>query len=67
MDNLFPLTQFSRQGAVWKLIIGLQSLQSLAVAGVLVILGEPVTALLTFVIILAVSFVTVTVLKNKKK
>ncbi|EGA89727.1 protein ecsB [Planococcus donghaensis MPA1U2] len=67
MDNLFPLTQFSRQGAVWKLVIGLQSLQSLAAAGVLIALGEPVTALLTFVVILTVSLVTVTVLKNKKK
>lgn len=67
MDNLFPLTRFSRQGAVWKLIIGLQLLQSIVATIVLLILGKPVTALLTFVIILTVSFVTVTVLKNKKK
>lgn len=67
MDNLFPLTRFSRQGAVWKLIIGLQLLQSIVATIVLLILGKPVTALLTFVIILTVSSVTVTVLKNKKK
>lgn len=66
MDNLFPLTRYSRQEAVWKLIIQLQIVQSIIAAIVLLIVGEFITALLTFFVILAVSLITVTVLKNKK-
>lgn len=66
MDNLFPLTQFSRQQAVRKLILAMQILQSIAAAAVLLVMGEATTALLTFVVILAVSLITVAVLKTKK-
>lgn len=65
MDNLFPLTQFSRQQAAGKLIMTLQVLQSIAAAAVLLLMGEMLTALLTFGVILVVSLITVTVLKNK--
>ena len=67
MDNLFPLTRFSRQQAVWKLIMALQALQSAAAAVTLLLLGEPLTALLTFAVILLVSIITATVLKQKNK
>ena len=67
MDNLFPLTEFSRQQAVGKLIVAMQILQSIAAATVLLLMGDVITALLTFVVILAISLTTVTVLKNKKK
>ncbi|WP_142828766.1 ABC transporter permease [Planococcus soli] len=66
MDNLFPLTRFSRQQAVRKLILVMQILQSIASAGVLLVMGEAITALLTFGVILAVSLITATVLKTKK-
>lgn len=66
MDNLFPLTQFSRQQAVRKLILAMQVLQSIAAAVVLLVMGEAITAMLSFVVILAVSLITVTVLKTKK-
>lgn len=66
MDNLFPLTGFSRQQAVGKLITVLQILQSIAAAAVLLVMGEAITALLTFVVILVGSLITVNVLKNKK-
>lgn len=66
MDNLFPLTHFSRQQAVRKLIMAMQVLQSIAAAAVLVLMGEMITALLTFGVILIVSLLTVAVLKNKK-
>lgn len=66
MDNLFPLTGFSRQQAVGKLITVLQILQSIAAAVVLLVMGEAITALLTFVVILVGSLITVNVLKNKK-
>lgn len=67
MDHLFPLTKFSRQSAVWKLVIELQSLQSVTVAIILLLMGEPITALLAFVVILTVSFITVSVLRKKEK
>ena len=66
MDNLFPLTQYSRQQAVWKLIMAVQILQSMASTVVLLLLGEPITAVLTLVVMLLVSFITATVLKSKK-
>ncbi|WP_223641651.1 ABC transporter permease [Planococcus sp. 4-30] len=66
MDNLFPLTHFSRQQAVRKLIMAMQILQSIAAAAVLLVMGELITALLTFGVILVVSLLTVAVLKNKK-
>ncbi len=67
MDHLFPLTKFSRQSAVWKLVIELQSLQSVTVAIPLLLMGEPITAVLAFVVILAVSFITVSMLRKKEK
>ncbi len=66
MDNLFPLTKFSRQLAVRKLIMAMQLLQSIAAAVVLLFLEEPITALMTFGVILAVSLITAAVLKSKK-
>ncbi|MBT2571861.1 ABC transporter permease [Planococcus sp. ISL-110] len=66
MDNLFPLTQFSRQQAVRKLIMAMQILQSIAAAAVLLLIGEAITALLTFGVILAVSLITVIVLKSRE-
>lgn len=66
MDHLFPLTHFSRQQAVWKLILAMQILQSIAAAVVLLLMEEAITALLTFVVILAVSLFTVTFLKSRK-
>ena len=67
MDNLFPLTRFSRQQAVWKLIMAVQALQSAAAAVTLLMMREPLTALLTFAVILLVSIITATVLKQKNK
>lgn len=66
MDNLFPLTHFSRQQAVRKLIMAMQVLQSIAAAAVLLLMGEMITALLTFGVILIASLLTVTVLRKKK-
>lgn len=66
MDNLFPLSQFSRQQAVGKLVMVMQLLQSAAAAAVLLLLGEMVTSLLTFGVILAVSLLTIIVLKSRK-
>ncbi|MDQ0430239.1 ABC-2 type transport system permease protein [Planomicrobium stackebrandtii] len=66
MDNLFPLTRFSRQQAVGKLILAMQILQSIAAAAVLLAMGEVISALMTLVVILAISLITVTVLKTKK-
>ncbi|WP_298832138.1 ABC transporter permease [uncultured Planococcus sp.] len=66
MDNLFPLTHFSRQQAVRKLIMAMQVLQSIAAAAVLLLMGEMITALLTFGVILIASLLSVTVLRNKK-
>ncbi|WP_394121640.1 ABC transporter permease [Planococcus donghaensis] len=66
MDNLFPLTHFSRQQAVRKLIMAMQVLQSIAAAAVLLLMGEMITALLTFGVILIASLLTVTVLRKKR-
>ncbi|RNF39406.1 ABC transporter permease [Planococcus salinus] len=68
MDQLFPLTNFSRETAVRKLILIMQSLQAVLAAVVLLIVSEPLVALAVFITILAVSGITVFFTnKNKKK
>jgi ABC-2 type transport system permease protein len=68
MDNLFPLTNFNREQAVWKLVLIVQTVQALLTALVLVLNGMLLTALVAFAVILLVSLVTIsTSKKNKKK
>ncbi|TAA70578.1 ABC transporter permease [Planococcus salinarum] len=67
MDNLFPLSEFSRQQAVWKLIAVLQVLQSILAAVVVLFTGAPLTAGILFVTILVVSVATLAFAKNKQK
>ena len=67
MDNLFPLTKFSRQQAVWKLALILQILQAVCAALVLALMGQFLTALIVFAVILIVSLVTLSFSKNKKR
>lgn len=66
MDNLFPLSGFSRKQAVWKLIASLQLLQSFFAGVVLLVKGEFLTAAIIFGIVLAVSLATIAFAKNKK-
>lgn len=66
MDNLFPLSQFSRQQAVWKLIAILQVAQSVLIAAATLLTGDLLTAGLLFVIILVVSLATLAFAKNKQ-
>lgn len=66
MDNLFPLSDFSRKQAVRKLITVLQLLQSIFAGAVLLVKGEFLTAFLIFGIVLAISLATVAFAKNKK-
>lgn len=65
MDNLFPLTKFSRERAVRKLILVMQLLQAILVAAVLVAVGEPLTALAVFAVILLISAITLAFGKKK--
>ncbi|TWT11167.1 ABC transporter permease [Planomicrobium sp. CPCC 101079] len=67
MDNLFPLTQFNREQAVWKLVLIVQTVQAVLTALVLVLAGMFLTALAAFVIIVLVSLLTVSVSKKNKK
>lgn len=66
MDNLFPLSQFSRQQAVWKLIAILQVAQSVLIAAATLLTGDLLTAGMLFVIILVVSLATLAFAKNKQ-
>ncbi|MFD1029853.1 ABC transporter permease [Metaplanococcus flavidus] len=67
MDNLFPLSDFTRGQAVWKLIGILQLIQSLLAAAVLLFKEAYGTAGIVFAIILGVSLATTTFAKNKKQ
>lgn len=67
MDNLFPLSDYTRQQAVWKLIAILQSIQSILVAAVLLFIGAYVTAGMIFTAILLISLATIAYAKNKKQ
>lgn len=66
MDNLFPLSDFTRQQAVWKLIAILQLIQSILAATVLLFNGAFLTAGIVFTVILVVSLATLAFSKNKK-
>lgn len=66
MDNLFPLTAFSREQAVRKLVLILQSLQAVFIAIVLLVAGEPVLAVSALAVVLIVSFITLSFAKKKK-
>ncbi|HSJ38780.1 MAG TPA: ABC transporter permease [Planococcus sp. (in: firmicutes)] len=66
MDNLFPLSDFTRGQAVWKLIAILQLMQSVLAAAVLLFNGAFLTAGIVFAVILAVSLATLAFSKNKK-
>lgn len=66
MDNLFPLTAFSREQAVGKLVLILQSIQAVLVAIVLLIAGEFIIALIAFAAVLVVSSITLAFAKKKK-
>lgn len=67
MDNLFPLSEFSRQQAVWKLIAILQVSQSVLAAAAVLFTGAYLTAGILFVIILVVSMATLAFAKKKQK
>lgn len=67
MDNLFPLTQFNREQAVWKLVLTVQIVQAVLTALVLVLNGMMLTALLALAIVIVVSVITVSVPKRNKK
>lgn len=67
MDNLFPLTQFNREQAVWKLVLIVQTVQAVLTAFVLVLAGMFFTALVVLVVIVAVSIGTLSVSKKNKK
>src|SRR5690606_3486362 len=67
MDNLFPLSAFSRQQVVKKLSLVVQLLQALLVAIALLFAGYYLTAGIIFAIILVVSLVTVSFSANKNK
>lgn len=67
MDNLFPLSAFTRQQAVKKLIFIVQGLQAVLVGAVLVFNGAYVTAAIVLAVILFVSAATIIFSANKKK
>ncbi|HSI67596.1 MAG TPA: ABC transporter permease [Planococcus sp. (in: firmicutes)] len=64
MDHLFPLTEFSRGRAVRKLILIVQTVQAALVAAVLLVMGNPSTALLLFAVVLIVSLITLSRVKK---
>ncbi|TWT24290.1 ABC transporter permease [Planomicrobium sp. CPCC 101110] len=67
MDNLFPLTQFNREQAVWKLVLIVQTVQAALTALVLALAGVPLTALAALAVIILVSIITVSASKKNKK
>lgn len=67
MDNLFPLSEFSRKQAVWKLIAILQVIQSVLAAGVVLFTGAYLTAGILSATILVVSVATLAFAKNKQE
>ena len=67
MDNLFPLSRFTRERAVRKLVVVLQLLQALMAALALIIAGLNVTAGIVFLVVIAISLITLTFASNKKK
>ncbi|PKH08882.1 ABC transporter permease [Planomicrobium sp. MB-3u-38] len=67
MDNLFPLSRFTRERAVRKLVVILQLLQALLAALALIIAGQFVTAGIVFLVVIAISLITLTFASNKKK
>ncbi|WP_033541421.1 ABC transporter permease [Planococcus sp. CAU13] len=67
MDNLFPLSAFSRQQAVKKLIFIVQMLQALLAAAVPLFTGDYMTAGIIFAVMLAVSYGTLISAGNKTK
>ncbi|MGI2329421.1 ABC transporter permease [Planococcus sp. YIM B11945] len=66
MDNLFPLSKFNREQAVWKLVLVIQAVQALLTAAIVIVKGDMLLALAAFVVILLVSIVTLSVSKRKK-
>lgn len=64
MDHLFPLTDYSRGRAVKKLILIVQTIQAALVAAVLLVIGDPITALLLFTIVILTSFITISRVKK---
>ncbi|WP_422122722.1 ABC transporter permease [Planococcus sp. X10-3] len=67
MDNLFPLSDFTREQAVWKLIAILQLIQALMAAVVLLFKEAYGIAGIVFILILIVSVATIVFAKNKKQ
>lgn len=66
MDNLFPLSRYSREQAVRKLVLLLQMLQALLVGAAAFAAGEPLIAVIVLAVILAVSAVTLASAKKRK-
>lgn len=66
MDNLFPLSRYSRAQAVRKLVLLLQVLQALLVGAAALAAGEPLVALIVLAAVLAVSAVTIASAKKRK-
>lgn len=67
MDNLFPLSQYTRQHAVKKLIVILQLIQAVLVAAALLITGVYLSAAIIFTVIIVVSLITLMFSANKNK
>ncbi len=67
MDNLFPLSKFSRRQAVGKLVLVVQTLQALLVAATTAAAGQIVFAGFMLAIVLGVSVITLLFLKKDKK
>ncbi|WKA55910.1 ABC transporter permease [Planococcus shixiaomingii] len=67
MDNLFPLSHFNREQAVWRLVLVVQTVQALLTALVLTLKGMPLTTLVALGVIMVVSVLTVSMSKKNKK
>ena len=67
MDNLFPLSKFSRMQAVRKLVFRIQALQAILVAGTVAVSGQVIFAIIMLAIVFAVSAVTLLSMKKKKR
>ncbi|HSP21442.1 MAG TPA: ABC transporter permease [Planococcus sp. (in: firmicutes)] len=67
MDNLFPLSKFSRGQAVRKLVLVVQVLQAILVAATVAMSGQLLFAVIMLAIVLGVSVVTLLSMKNKKR
>lgn len=66
MDNLFPLSGYTRQQAVKKLVMILQFIQGLVTLVALLFTSAYLAGIIVFVLILAISFATLTFSEKKR-